>query len=226
MVLRGFARPSRRAAILRTAARTYADFNKRFSVNKRLTRKRPVDVCVFESSAAYRQAALAIFGRDPFFGVGFYMASHRLVLVDTSRGLGNLRHEMIHPLVKDWFPEVPAWLDEGLASLYGTAYYHRGRMTFLVNNRLRHLHRAQRVGSAPSFHDLAHSDYNDVHGPHERAYYAAGRYLLLYLERRRKLQQFIHMMRRADPEPTKQLAILQSFANQRAFIRWSRRLRQ
>ena len=108
LVIRGFARRGRRQAIRRVATHTYTDFNKRFSVNKRLSRDRPVDICIFESTAAYKQAAQKIFGHKPFFDVGFYMASHRLVLVDTSRGLGNLRHEMIHPLIKDWFPEIPA----------------------------------------------------------------------------------------------------------------------
>lgn len=225
IVLRGFASEARRRAIIRTAARTYADFNRRFHVNKRLTTDRPVDVCIFESQAAYQQAARVIFGRKPFFAVGFYMASHRLVLVDTSRGLGNLRHEIIHPLVKDWFPSVPAWFDEALASLYGTAYARRGRMKFLVNNRLGHLHRAQRRGTAPSFFDLATSEYDDVHGPNERAYYAVGRYLLLYLHRQGRLGRFVREMRSRGDSAEAQLELIGRYANQKTFDRWTRRLR-
>lgn len=225
ITVRGTVSRAHARSIARTASRTYRDFNRRFRVPRRLARERPVDVVVFDNPADYRRTARAIFNQEPFFAVGFYMASHRLVLVDVSRGLGNLRHEMIHPLLKDWFPNVPAWLDEGIASLYGSATYRGRRYAFLVNYRLRHLRHALWRGTAPTINELARSTYEDVHGPEERAYYAMSRYLMMYLERRGMLSTFVRGLRDAKPTPALQRASLQRMVNYRAFLRWTRRLR-
>ncbi len=226
LVIRGDVSPSRAKQIARSAAHTYGDFNRRFGVTSANSNKRrAVDICVFDGATKYQRAARAVFERDPFFAIGFYMPSHRLVMVDTSRGLGNLRHEMIHPMVRDWWSEVPAWLDEGLASLYGSARYRRGRFRFLVNYRVRHFRRARARGSLPGLADLANSTYSDVHGPEERAFYAVARYLLLNLERRGLLRRFFSKMRARSPTPTQQYALLKSFIDYRRFVRWTTRLR-
>jgi hypothetical protein len=147
-------------------------------------------------------------------------------MVDISRGLGNLRHEMIHPLLKDWWPQVPAWLDEGVASLYGTARFKRGRYRFLVNYRLRHLRRAAARNQLPTLVGLARSTYDDVHGPHERAFYAVARYLLLRVYRRGDLTRFVRDMRAGIASAERQLSVLERYVDYERFLRWAKKLRR
>ena len=52
----------------------------------------------------------------PFFG--FYNSRDRLIVATSLGGYGTVLHELMHALVRDDFPEVPAWLEEGMATLY------------------------------------------------------------------------------------------------------------
>lgn len=210
--------------VARTARATYRDVNRRFVPESPAARHRAVDVCVFDSNESYRAFVRRMYQADPPFAFGFYLSSHRMVAADVSAGLGNLRHELVHPLIKDAYPDIPDWLNEGMASLYGGARFRDGRYRFRVTFRLRHLMRARGRGTAPGFVDLALSDYHTVHGPRERAFYAVGRYLLLYLERRGRLRTFLRDMARGEPTTGHQLNVLRSHAREGSFWSWARRL--
>jgi hypothetical protein len=226
IVLRGRVTRRRAREIAQTARATVSDVDRRFLAARRATgRERPVDVCVFERKRDYDRFVHAVFGRDAFFTMGFYLPSHRLVVADLSKGLGNLRHELVHPLLRDAFPDLPDWLNEGVASLYGTARLHRGRYRFGVSHRLRHLRGALRRGTAPGLVELAVSGYEDVHGPRERAYYAMARYLLLYLSVRGQLETFFRDMTTGSFAPEHQLAVLRRYLHPPTFQRWVSRLR-
>lgn len=224
IVVRGEVSPAVARRIARTARATYLDVNERFLRGAGRVSDRPVDVCVFRTSRQYRRFVHEVFGRSAFFRMGFYMSSHRLVVADLSRGIGNLRHELVHPLLRDVYPDLPDWLNEGIASLYGTAHYRSGKYRFDVSFRLRHLRRALRRGTAPSLVELAVSSYDDVHGPRERAFYATSRYLLLYIYRRGQLESFFYQMVGGPRDAAHQLALLRRYLDQRTFLRWVGRL--
>lgn len=224
LVIRGRVSPELGARIARTARATYRDVNKRFIPQTGRNGERAVDVCVFETNREYRAFVRDMYGAEAPFAHGFYLSSHRMVAADLSAGFGNLRHEIVHPLIKDAFPDIPDWLNEAMASLYGGARYRGGRYQFRVGYRLAHLRLAMHLGTAPGFVDLALSDYNTVHGPRERAFYASGRYLLLYLERRGRLAAFLREMATAVPTTSHQLNVLRRHAREGSFWRWVRRL--
>jgi len=50
--------------------------------------------------------------------LGLYDRRARAVLVDLGPGLPSLTQELVHPLVQTDFVRAPAWLDEGIASLF------------------------------------------------------------------------------------------------------------
>lgn len=225
LIIRGRLSPELADRVARTARATYRDVNRRFVPTVKRSGRRAVDVCVFESNADYQRFVLDMYGERAPFAHGFYLSSHRMVAADVSVGLGNLRHEIVHPLIKDAYPDIPDWLNEGMASLYGGARYQRGKYRFGVDFRLRHLLRSMRRRTAPGFVDLALSDYDTVHGPRERAFYATGRYLLLYLDRSGRLVDFLGQMAASTPTTSHQLNVLRRHARERSFWRWVRRLR-
>src|SRR5262245_61578293 len=77
----------------------------------------PVTLCLTGTTADY-QAFTRAFADVPS-DLGFYRPDLRVGVANLGRGAGNLRHELVHPLVGDDYPEIPSWLNEGLGSLYG-----------------------------------------------------------------------------------------------------------
>jgi hypothetical protein len=113
-------------------------------------------------------------------------------------------------------------MNEGLGSLYGTARWTNGRFEFLVNYRLRDLHAALKANRLPTLAQLAKTTYDDVHGRDAGMYYAYGRYLLLYLERKGTLSAFYADMRAT---PADQAKLLAKYVDEPAFRAWAKALR-
>jgi hypothetical protein len=180
---------------------------------------------VAEAAPQVRYGAVAAAFGDVPSELGFYRPDHRVALANLGRSLGNLRHELAHPLIGDDFPNVPTWLNEGIGSLYGTARPTDHGFEFLVNYRLRDLQRAQREGTMPTLAELAESTDADVHGKRAMVYYAMARYVLLYVDRRGKLANLYGELRAATGDVPKQRGILEAYIDERAFASWVARLR-
>ena len=52
---------------------------------------------------------------------GFYLPDKRTAIANVDASIGNLRHELVHPLIGDDFPGMPMWMNEGMAALYGSS---------------------------------------------------------------------------------------------------------
>jgi hypothetical protein len=183
----------------------------------------PVVLCLLGDDASYRDVAGTL-GDIPS-AWGFYRPDRRVAIANFGQSIGNLRHELVHPLLGDDFPAIPAWLNEGIAALYGTSRPTRRGFEFLVNYRLRDLQRALARGDLPTIGELAESTDADVRGPRAAVYYAMSRYVLLYLDRRGKLEEAYAALRAASGDVAKQRAILERFVDERAFGTWARSLR-
>jgi len=129
----------------------------------------------------------------------------------------------VHPLIGDDFPGIPAWLNEGVASLYGSATLGKHGFTFLVNYRLRDLKRALANGTCPTLAELASSTPLDVHGDQAMTYYALSRYVLLYADRKGTLSQLYADLRRTDR--AKHPEVLARYVDETAFRRWAKQLK-
>lgn len=69
--------------------------------------------------------------------LGYYNPADNLIMATGGRvGYGTLLHEMIHALLNADFPEAPAWLNEGLASLYERTRWEGGKLVPLPNWRM------------------------------------------------------------------------------------------
>jgi hypothetical protein len=225
VVLRGQVSRGHSVALLAEARGVYADVSRRFlGSSKRLSH--PVQVCVFEEDVAYQAFVREAFGGGHYSSLGFYRADVRVAVVNLSRGIGNLRHELVHPLLADDFPGIPAWLNEGIGALYGTAHVESDRALFLLNYRLRDLQNAIREGKLPDFTGLTNSTSAEVRGEHAAVYYAMARYLLLYLERHGRLDAFYRDARDGEHDPAAMLRLLREAASYNAFVAWARKLRR
>jgi len=221
-ILRGRLSKNRAKQIERITRQVHRDVKRRFPGDRDKAGLRPVDVCVFATSKLYRKFAKEVMGSDEYGADrGFFVPYRRLVVADLGRGVGGLRHELVHALLRDEFGSLPDWLDEGLAALYVTAKWTKKGYRFQVNFRLRQLRAARGAGRLPDLEKLAASDDREVYGKNYEAYYALSRYLLLYLERQGRLGKFFEKIRSAPRSKEGQLKVLRQFVDYDAFLKWA-----
>jgi len=226
LILRGHLSKTRAKQMRKLASSLYRDVTRRFLKGTDKSGLRPVDVCLFDSSDAYRKFVSDVIGDDTFHDdLGFYVPYRRLVVADIERNQGSLRHELVHVLLRDDLGSVPYWLDEGIASLYVSVKPTKKRLHFLVNYRLNQLRAARAAGRLPDLKKLASSNDRNVYGSNHRAYYSLAQFLLLYLERQGKLEKFVRRML-SKPASTKwQLAVLDEYLDYKKFLAWTEKLK-
>jgi hypothetical protein len=195
------------------------DVHRRFGAGPAKT----VTLCLLGDPDAYTREASEL-GDIPSEW-GFYRPDLRIAIANVGQSIGNLRHELVHPLLGDDFPAIPAWLNEGIAALYGTAKPAKGGFQFLVNYRLRDLQRALKAGELPTLAELAASTDEDVRGERAATFYAMSRYVLLYAERHGTLGELYAAMRDASGDVRAQQAILTRYVDEREFRAWAAKLR-
>jgi hypothetical protein len=180
-----------------------------------------VTLCLFGDAASYAKVA-GKFGPLPSEW-GFYLPGKRIAFANIGVSIGNLRHELAHPMIDDDYPKIPAWLGEGVGSLYGSARWKRDKFEFLVNYRLRDVQKALRDNTLPTFAELAASTSRQVHGDAGMIYYGMARYVLLYAEHKGKLAQLYRELRDADSKD--HAKVLAKHVDERAFLSWVKALR-
>ena len=162
----------------------------------------PILILLFESEGPYRRLAASWFGDNdvPYFG--FYRHRERVMVMNVATGTGTLVHELTHALIAPDFPAVPAWFNEGLASLYEQCSLGLDTITGQVNWRLPALQKAIRAGTLRPLKDLMNDPKfyrSDLVGLN----YAQARYLMLYLQESRLLRQYYQQFRdHAADDPT------------------------
>ncbi|HEY1556657.1 MAG TPA: C39 family peptidase [Kofleriaceae bacterium] len=172
-----------------------------------------LDVYLFHGDAAYRRGVRALAHDPPDTPYGFYSRRDGGLFMDISTGGGTLVHEIVHPYVEADFPNAPAWLNEGLGSLFEQSAERDGHIVGLTNWRLAGLQHGLDTDDAPSFRALTALDdtafYDDDRGVH----YAEARYLLYYLQDKGVLRDFYRAARAGRAkDPTAYAALVATLA--------------
>src|SRR5690606_23085701 len=96
--------------------------------------------------------------------------------------------------------EVPAWFNEGLASLHEQCHIRPDETGIdgLVNWRLAGLREALAAGRLRPLASLIGDD--DFRGPQETINYAQARYFCLYMQEQGVLEQFYRRFRETQPQ--------------------------
>jgi hypothetical protein len=185
----------------------------------------PICVFVFDGQESYRRFAKSCWGDTdvPYFG--YFNPAENAVIMDINTGTGTLVHELTHALTAPDFPDMPAWFNEGLASLYEQCRFDGDEMIGLVNWRLPTLQAALQDGSLPSLERMVVG--NDFRGRHEGLNYAQARYLCMFMQERGRLKRFYKLFREnRQSDPTGLHALQDAFDGrstgeiERAFREW------
>ncbi len=160
------------------------------------------------SPSQLRTVATALHGISPADAVIGYsvLSDLTLVAVIPYRAQGTLAHELMHVMLRGAYPEVPSWLDEGLAALYEVSQVQADTVVGLPNWRGQVLRRLwidlPRDPAYPTLEALLgmdselfqRADLNyDVTA--QAVNYALARYFVLYLQERGALADVVARMR-------------------------------
>ena len=154
-----------------------------------------IDIWLFRSRGSYMRNAKRLFGSAPTTPFGYYSPGDRALVMNISTGGGTLVHEIVHPFVAANFPRCPAWLNEGLGSLYEQSTEREGEIVGLTNWRLAGLQEAIREQRVPPFESLMATTSAEFYGEDPGTNYSQARYLCYYLQDRRLLRTFYKKFR-------------------------------
>jgi hypothetical protein len=151
--------------------------------------KRPdkiIEVWLFKNEKTYRKGAKQFFNDEPETPYGYY--------------------ELVHPYMEANFPNVPAWFNEGLASLYEQPQEKAGHMWGGTNWRLPGLQRMIRDKSIPAVATLLKTTRDGFYDASYDAY-AYARFLCQYLQDTGKLHDFYTKFQADTKDRTGQAAL-------------------
>lgn len=159
---------------------------------------KPIRVYLFRDRAGYEAYCRSTYEKPPSTPFGFYMARERKMVMNIATGTGTLAHELVHPLLAEDFPGVPAWFNEGFASLYEQSAFRDGRIVGLTNWRLPGLQKALK-GGRTVLPALLETSTDVFYGDERGLHYATARYLCLWLQEQGLLPRYYREFREAGP---------------------------
>ena len=195
-------------------------------------RRRPdkvITVLLFADQRTYRLWADKLYGDRAVPHFGYYKPDKRTLVMNIATGTGTLVHELTHALIVYDFPTVPAWFNEGLASLHEQCVVGERKITGLTNWRLPGLQDAIRAGKLRPLRELVTK--RDFYGGMQGINYAQARYFVMYMQHRGVLGEFYARFRgRRDAKKADVEAVEHVFARkidevEADFIRWVKTLR-
>lgn len=154
-----------------------------------------LDIWLFKDKESYEKHAAELFGSRPHTPYGYYSSRHKALVMNIATGGGTLVHEIVHPFVAADFPACPAWLNEGLGSLFEQCGTVDGRIEGFTNWRLAGLQEAIRAGRLPSFKTLCSTTTDQFYDDPTGTNYAQARYLCYYLQEHDLLRKFYRRFR-------------------------------
>ncbi|NUO49766.1 MAG: DUF1570 domain-containing protein [Polyangiaceae bacterium] len=164
---------------------------------------RILNVFLFRSRATYESSVRLLTGAAPGTPFGFYSSENDGLFMNISTGGGTLVHEIVHPYVEADFEGAPAWLNEGLGSLFEQSAEREGHIVGLTNWRLHGLQDALAKGHVPSFRTLCSTSHHSFYEEDPGTNYAQARYLMYYLQETGSLRPFYKAFRAAKKkDPT------------------------
>ncbi|WP_419189614.1 C39 family peptidase [Stieleria marina] len=164
--------------------------------------ERILNIWLFRDKASYDTNAIHLFGSKPSTPYGYYSSSNDALVMNIATGGGTLVHEIVHPFVESNFPRCPAWLNEGLGSLYEQSSSRGDKIVGLTNWRLAGLQRAIKNNSVPTFAQLCGTSTREFYDQDPGTNYAQARYLCYFLQENGLLEKFYHQFvanQKADP---------------------------
>ena len=166
---------------------------------KQFFTKRPtrvLKVYLFDGKRSYNTHVKRLFGHKPHTPFGYYSSTRKALVMNIATGTGTLVHEMVHALAEPDWPDIPAWFNEGLGSLFEQCRFDGpDRLVGLTNWRLKGLNRAIARGKLVDLATVMATTDDAFYAEHAGLYYAEARYFCMYLQHLGVLERFYRRYR-------------------------------
>ncbi len=149
------------------------------------------EVWILKDKATYEKYSKELFATQPETPYGYYLSGRRALVMNIKPGYGTLTHELVHPFMDHAWEQTPAWLNEGLASLFERPAERNGHLTGKVNWRLPGLLEGLKRKDVPSFKTLTHYTPNEFYADDTGVHYAEARYLCYWLQEKGLLSKYV-----------------------------------
>lgn len=159
-------------------------------------------ILLFKDDESYRFWARELFDDTNISKFGYYKPLERTMLMNINTGTGTLVHELTHALVRFDFPEIPAWFNEGLGSLYERSSLNNRNIIGYVNWRLPALQNAIINYNYISIENLMKTDWDGFYKHRSEFNYAQARYLCMYMQELGFLKKYYKHFRDTFEEDT------------------------
>jgi hypothetical protein len=151
---------------------------------------RVLEVWLFDGKQSYKKHTRQLFDDQPTTPFGYYSSRHGALIMNIATGGGTLVHEIVHPFVEANVEGCPAWINEGLGSLFEQCEERGGRIAGLLNWRLDGLQRAIGGDATIPLAKLVATTDAQFYGEDSGLHYAMARYLLYWLQEKGRLHAF------------------------------------
>jgi hypothetical protein len=149
-----------------------------------------LQIWLFPDAESRERDAPAVVARHDPGRDGYYAVADHVVVATLSVGDQAPLHYLVHAYHRANLPACPAWVDEGLGTLFEVSAVADGHLQGLIDHRLPGLQEALRDGSAPDLETLTTLSAPTFHGVGHERHEAAARYLCYYLQQHDLLRSF------------------------------------
>jgi hypothetical protein len=201
--------------------------------NKQFFDKKPDDVIkiyLFKDNESYLYYAKKLFNDDPSTPYGYFTPGRNRLVMNIGTGGGTLVHELFHSLVRYDFPNIPDWVNEGMASLYEQCGITNNRIKGEINWRFPILMKHLKNGDCIGLDDLMAKKKNEFYTKDNGSNYAVARYFCMYMQEKGMLEKFYREFRdNAENDPTGKKTLERLFGKpvpriQKEWLQWVRQL--
>lgn len=184
-------------------------FDKRIAVNTK--NPQPIlTVFLFKNRESYvqglRKIGIAVAAEDEMnqgaVRNGYYYGGRERNYIvanyrdDYELGIATYAHELTHALVKKEFPNVPAWMNEGMATMFGHSRVVNSQLRYIENPSLDRVESALQKGELLPLDELfrlSGKEYSQRRG--STRYYDASEQFCRFLHSRNQLRLLYHNLR-------------------------------
>jgi hypothetical protein len=188
-------------------------------------------VYLFGDDQSYRQTAKRLWNDTNLSPFGYFKPSAKSLVMNIATGTGTLVHEMFHALVEPDFPDIPTWLNEGIASLYECCRVRDDGLEGMMNWRFPRLKEAVDDDELVPLKKLVATTTREFYGTGSDLHYSEARYFCMYMQEKGLLEKLYKKFRdNYDDDPTGKKFVEELFGKkldevEEDWVEWTKTLR-
>ncbi|MEM7313365.1 MAG: hypothetical protein AAF497_09460 [Planctomycetota bacterium] len=166
----------------------------------------PITIILCDSESSYLSVSRRVFDLDNPSSLGYYRPTERTMVINEASGQDAMSHELTHALFAQDWPNMPLWLNEGLASLHESCEFTDEKPWLRPKDNWRLPIAKESIRNDPAGIIRTVIEETDFGNDSDGSKYARVRYFAWYLHERGVLGPLILGLKKASVQNVRQLA--------------------